>query len=284
MLDFGIVDTHVHLWDTNKFSYPWLRDVPALDRPFLLADYHQACKPLQIDALVFIQCEVDVSQALDEAKWIMDLAQNDHRIKAIIPWAPLEKGENCRSCLEKLVQSPLVKGVRRIIQFESDLAFCLNPDFIKCVQILADYDLSFDICINHAQMKNTIEMVRQCSQVTFILDHIAKPDIKHQILEPWSSDLKTMAEFPNVFCKISGLVTEADHQTWTRENLKPYIDQVISCFGFDRILFGGDWPVATQACKYNEWFHALEWALQDRSREKVKKLFHDNAVKVYKLL
>ena len=147
MIDFGIVDTHVHLWDTNKLSYSWLRDVPVINRPFLLPEYNRACEPLQVEAMVFIQCEVDVCHALDEAKWIMDLARGEQRIKAIIPRAPLEKGDHSRAYLEELVQSPLVKGIRRIIQFESDSEFCLKPDFVKGVQILAEYNLSFDICI-----------------------------------------------------------------------------------------------------------------------------------------
>jgi L-fuconolactonase len=249
----------------------------------LLPEYNKACTPLQIEAIVFMQCEVDISQALDEAGWVMELSRNDPRIKAIIPWAPMENGSQSRPYLEKLIKSPLVKGVRRIIQFESDIEFCLRPDFIKGIQMLADYNLSFDICIHHPQMKNTIEMVNKCPDVTFILDHIGKPDIKNQTIEPWNTDLKTLARFPNVFCKISGLVTEANHQKWTKENLKPYIDHVISCFSFDRIIYGGDWPVVTQAAKYTEWVDALEWALSGCSKEQIKKLFNDNALCIYKL-
>ena len=193
------------------------------------------------------------------------------------------KGEDSRTFLEELKQYPLIKGVRRIIQFEDDLEFCLQPDFVKGVQILADYNLSFDICISHIQMANTIKLVDQCPDINFILDHIGKPDIKNQVLEPWVTELKTLSEFPNVGCKISGLITEADHEKWTKADLKPYIEHVINCFGFDRVLYGGDWLVVTLAGEYTQWIEALEWVLNSCSLDELKKLFHNNAIRVYKI-
>ena len=149
--------------------------------------------------------------------------------------------------------------------------------------MLPSYDISFDICISHVQMANTIKMVGQCPGVTFILDHIGKPDIKEHVLEPWCTELKTLAEFPNVYCKVSGMITEADHERSTREDLKPHIDHVIGCFGFDRVMYGGDWPVVTLAGEYTRWMEALEWALDGCSPGELRKLFHDNALKVYKI-
>lgn len=283
MLNFPIIDTHLHLWDPNNLMYPWLHDLPQLNRPHLLPEYDRACGSLQVDAMVFMQAEADFSQAMDEAKWVNSLARENSRIKAIIPWAPLEKGEGSRAFLEELKQYPLIKGVRRIIQYEANLEFCLQPEFIRGVQLLADYNFSFDICISHIQMANTIKMVSQCPDISFILDHIGKPDIKNHVLEPWSKELKTLSEFPNVCCKISGLITEADHEKWTREDLKPYIDHVIDCFGFDRVIYGGDWPVVTLAGEYTQWVEALEWALSGCSLDELRKLFHDNAIKIYKI-
>ncbi len=283
MPNFPIIDTHLHVWDVNNLIYPWLKDVPVLNRSYLLPEYNEACGSVEVEAMVFMQCEADFSQAMDEAKWVVGLAQDDPRIKAIIPWAPLEKGEGSRPFLEELKQYPRIKGIRRIIQFESDQEFCLQPDFVKGVQILADYDLSFDICISHGQMANTIKMVRQCPDIHFILDHIGKPDIKNQVFEPWKTELKTLSEFPNVCCKMSGLVVEADMEKWTKEDLKPYIDHVIQCFGFDRIAFGGDWPVVVQAAKWTRWVETLEWALSGCSLDELKKLFHDNAARIYNI-
>ena len=283
MPDCAIIDTHLHLWDTNKIEYPWLDDIPALNRPFLLQEYNRACGSIKVEAMVFMQCDANVSQSMKEAEWVMSLAQDDPRLKAIIPWAPLEKGEDSRPLLEELKSSPLVKGVRRLIQSEPDPEFCLQPGFVKGIQILADYDLSFDICISHAQMANTIKLVSQCPDVIFILDHIGKPDIKNQVLDPWTTELKTLSEFPNVYCKMSGLATEADHEKWTKEDLKPYIERVILCFGFDRVIYGSDWPVVTLAGKYQGWIEALEWAINGCSSDELRKLFHDNAIRIYKI-
>lgn len=282
-LTFPLVDTHLHVWDTNKLSYPWLNDIPLLNKPYLLEDYNAACGPVRVGRMVFLQCEADFSQFMQEAEWVDSLADQDGRLQGIVPWAPLEKGDAARADLEKLADNPRVKGVRRIIQFEPDLEFCLRPDFVRGVQALADYNLSFDICIDPRHMPNTIELVKQCPNVAFIVDHIAKPRIKDGELDPWREHMKTFAGLPNVWCKISGVINEADHQTWTKEKLKPYIDHVIACFGFERILFGGDWPVLFQVAEYPQWVETLLWAVQDCSDDELKKLFHDNAIAFYKL-
>ncbi len=283
MLQFPIIDTHVHLWDPSHLRYPWLDDNALLNKPYLLKDYKRACGPVSVEKMVFLQCECDFAQFRAEAAWVTSLAQQDSRVQGIVPWAPLEHGEAARADLEKFAENSLIKGVRRIIQFEPDQEFCLRPDFVKGVQALADYNLSFDICISHGQLANTIKLVAQCPNVVFILDHIGKPDIKHQLFEPWRQAIQTLADFPNVWCKVSGLVTEADYQQWTREDLKPYIDHVIDSFGFERVMYGGDWPVAYQATEYPRWVETLEWAVSDCSDAELHKLFHDNAILFYKL-
>lgn len=284
MLPFPIIDTHLHLWDPGYLRYPWLDNIPLLNQPYLLADYNRACGPVQVEKMVFLQCEVDFAQFREEAAWITSLAQQDPRIAGMVPWAPLEKGDAAQADVEQLLAAnPLIKGVRRIIQFEQDPEFCLQPGFVRGVQLLAAYNLSFDICISHHQLANTIKFVAQCPNVQFILDHIGKPDIKAQLFDPWRAEIKLLAGFPNVWCKISGLVTEADHQRWTRADLKPYIDHVISCFGFDRVLYGGDWPVAYQATEYPRWVETLTWAVQGCSEQEVRQLFYENAVKFYRL-
>lgn len=283
MIDFPLVDTHVHLWDPKFLRYPWLDGNALLNKPHLLENYRAACGPVQVEKMVFLQCECDFAQFMDEANWVTQLAQVDPRIRGIVPWAPLEKGDAARSDLEQLAANPLIKGIRRIIQFEPDPAFCLRPDFVRGVQALPDYGLSFDICISHGQMANTIELVRQCPHVQFILDHIGKPNIKDQLMEPWKQELRTLAQFPNVWCKMSGLVTEADFQRWRKEDLKPYIDHVLECFGFGRVMYGGDWPVAYQATEYPRWVETLQWAVSGCSQSEARGLFHDNAVAFYRL-
>ena len=283
MPDFPIIDTHLHVWDTRKLRYPWLDEIPLLNKPYLLADYNRATGPVQLEKMVFFKCEVEPSQFMAEAAWVSELAAQDPRIQGIVPWSPLELGDGARPHLEQLAQNPLIKGVRRIIQFEPDLQFCLHPNFIRGVQACADYGFSFDICIDPRHLANTIRMVEQCPNVSFILDHIAKPNIKQHIIQPWQEQLRELAALPNVWCKMSGLVTEADHQHWTPDDLKPYIDHVLDCFGFARTLYGGDWPVSYQATEYPRWVAALEEAVQGCTAEELRQLFRDNAIAFYRL-
>ena len=283
MPDFPLVDTHLHVWDPGLLRYPWLDDIPFLNKPYLLEDFDRACGAVAVERMVFLQAEVDRAQFQQEADWVDSLADQDSRLQGIVAWAPLENGDAARPALERLAANPRVKGIRRIIQAEPDIGFCLRPDFVTGVRLLPEFGLSFDICIVHYQLANTIKMVAQCPDVKFILDHIGKPAIRNGLLDPWRAEIRTLARFPNVCCKLSGLVTEADHQHWTREQLRPYIHHVIECFGFDRVMYGGDWPVAAQAADYPRWVDTLEWALAGCTDEELKKLFHDNALAFYRL-
>ncbi len=283
MLDFPIIDTHVHFWDPGRFSYPWLANFPRLQKTFLLDDFDAARGPVDVEKIVFVEAACDPSQCAGETDWITSLAERDPRLDAIVAGVPLEKGDAVRPELERLSENRLVKGVRRIIEDEPDPGFCLRPDFIRGVQAVGDFELSFDVCIAHVQMDNTIELLRQCPGVRFVLDHIGKPDIKGRTFDPWKAQLKTLAAMPNVWCKISGLATEADHEHWTREDLEPYIDHVLQCFGFDRVMYGGDWPVAALVTGYPRWVETLARAVQGCSDAELRKLFRDNAIAFYRL-
>lgn len=278
-----IIDTHLHVWDPALLRYRWLDGIPKLNRPHLLAEYDRACGPVRVEKMVFVQCECEFARYKEEADWVAALARQDPRIQGIVPWAPLENGDAARLDLEALARDPLVKGIRRIIQFEPDPEFCLRPDFLRGVRLLARFDMHFEICITHVQMENAIRMVRECPGTRFILDHVGKPDIKNRVMEPWATHLRTLAAIPGVWCKMSGLVSEADHDRWTREDLQPYVDHVIDCFGFDRVMYGGDWPVASLATDYPRWVETLQWAVQGCSGVELRKLFHDNAVAFYRL-
>lgn len=283
MPEYPIVDAHLHLWDPARFRMSWLDGNELLDKPYGLAEYRQHTEGLPIEAMVYLQVEVKPAYALLEAEWVVERAREEPRIQALVAWAPLEDGEPARTFLEALVRiSPLVKGVRRLIQSES-IDFCIQPGFVRGVQLLADYGLSFDLCIYHPQLANTIRLVEQCPQVSFILDHIGKPAIKERLLDPWREEITRLAGFPNVLCKVSGMVTEADHQRWTAEDLRPYLDHVLAAFGEDRVVFGGDWPVAYQAAPYRRWVETLAELTADLSPAAKRKLWAENARRFYRL-
>lgn len=283
MLNFPIVDTHVHVWNPQTIRYLWLNDNPFLNKPFLMADFDHACEPIAVDKLVFIQCEADFSQFIEEVEWVDSLANADNRLQAIVAWSPLENGDVVRPTLDKLALNPRVKGIRRLIASEADPEFCIHPKFVQGVQALADYGLSFDITLAHQHRSNISKLVAQCPDVHFVLDHIGNPDIKNDQLDPWRAEIKTLSGYPNVWCKISSLPTLADHQHWTENQLKPYIDHVLDCFGFDRVMYGGDWPVASQAIDYPRWVDVLFRAVEGCSNSELRKLFYDNAITFYRL-
>jgi L-fuconolactonase len=283
MAQSAIIDTHLHIWEPDQIHYPWLEDVPSLNRSFTLEDYDEASDGLNIESMVFVQCEANFAQFRDEAVWVAEEAKRNARIKGMVAWAPLEKGDAVREDLEALQEHSILRGIRRIIQFEPDLDFCLRPDFVRGVQLLSEYDLSFDICIDHRHLPNTIKFVRRCPEVRFILNHFGKPDIRNGAFGSWRTHLSELASFPNVHCKVSGLTTEAHHDRWTKEELKPYIDYAVEVFGFERLIYGGDWPVCTQATTLPRWVATLDWALSGISADEQERLYRTNAKAFYRI-
>lgn len=283
-IDIPIIDTHMHIWDPARVSYSWLGDVPKINRPHLPEKYRQTTAGLNIEKMIFIQCEADFAEYRQEVDWVMEQVDDEPRISGLAPWAPLEKGDDAREELAALAENGLVRGIRRIIQFEEDDSFCLQPDFVRGVQLLSDFDMHFEICIKgDQQFMNTLKLVDQCPDVRFILNHIGKPFIKEKIVEPWCTYMKDLASMPHTWCKMSGLMNEADWETWTPDDLRPYIDRVLEAFGFDRVMFGGDWPVCTLAGDYHGWINTLWDAVGGCSAEESHKLFYANAASFYRV-
>ncbi len=284
MPEIPIVDAHVHLWDPERQRIPWLDGDPLLERPFGLTDYWAQTAGLDIAAFVYVQVEVAPAYGLTEARMVAALAAEEPRLQAIVAYAPLEDGRRVRGYLDDLVGlSPLIRGVRRITQGEADPAFCLRPAFIEGVRQLADYDLSCDLCLYHTQLGPTVELVRQCPEVRFMLDHIAKPGIRISEIERWRAELSALADLPNVWCKISGVVTEADHASWSVEQIKPYITHALAVFGEDRVAFGSDWPVLLKAADYRRWVATLDTLTVGLSRTAQAKLWAENARRFYRI-
>jgi L-fuconolactonase len=284
MPDFPIVDSHVHLWDPTSIRMPWLDGNAKLNRPFGPSDYRQHTAGIDVGAIVYLEVDVPPHYPLLEARWALERAAEERRIRGIVAHAPVEYGERVRIYLDALEElGPLIKGVRRLIQGEPDLQFATHPDFVRGVQILAEYAFSFDICVHHPQLPAAVELVRQCPDTAFVLDHVGKPNVREHVLDPWRQHIIELASLPNVSCKISGVVTEADWENWTTEDLVPYVHHVIESFGEDRIMFGGDWPVALNASEYPRWVATLDELTNDLSAEAKRKLWAENARRFYRL-
>jgi L-fuconolactonase len=278
-----IVDSHVHLWSPAEIRLAWLDGLPTLNRAFLPEDFAQASASAKVMKMIFVECGVEPAQTMAEVDWVSALAKTESRLRGIIAQAPLEKGKAVREHLEQLAGRPLVKGVRRILQGERDADFCLRPEFVAGVKLLAEFDFTFDLCIHHEQLIAVTELVRRVPNVTFVLDHFGKPPVKDAQIISWARQLKTLASLPNVNCKISGLTTEADWEHWQVTDLKPYFDVALGVFGPDRILFGGDWPVCNLATDYNRWIETVLQLSDSLTAADRKKLFQTNAERIYRI-
>ena len=276
-----LVDSHVHFWQPDKLHYAWLADLSLLNRPFGPADLAAEADGLPLEGIVFVQADCAAEDSMREVEWVSALAAADPRVQGIVAFAPLEQSR-VSHYLGDLRANPLVKGVRRLIQSER-VDFAAQPEFVRGVRLLAEYGLSFDICIRHEQLPAVIALAGECPEVRFVLDHAGKPRIRDHLIEPWATNIRRLAEFPNVACKLSGLVTEADVATWTPTDLQPYIDIVLEAFGPERVMFGGDWPVVKLAAEYSRWAAAAEVALSGLTDTELDKLFYTNACRFYHL-
>lgn len=284
MPNVPLVDAHLHLWDPAWFRMSWLDGNETLDRPYGLADYAEATAGIDVAAMVYLQVEVEPAYGLLEARWAEERAAEDPRLQGIVAWAPLEHADRARGFLDELVATtPHLKGIRRLIQSEPDPEFCIRPDFVRGVQMLPGYGLSFDLCIYARQLPATIELVRRCPDVSFMLDHIGKPDIRAGAYEPWATRMAELAAFPHVSCKISGVATEADPESWTTDDIAPYVLRAIEVFGEDRIAFGGDWPVLRLAGTWRRWVDALDEITAGMGDAARAKLWSGNARRFYRL-
>lgn len=277
-----IVDTHQHLWDLDLFGFEWCKGRPGLDRSFRIADYLEASAGLGISKSVFVEADVDQPFMLDEANYALELASRaDNPIAGVV--AAVRPGaEGFRQHVEELAANPRLKGVRRILHTEPDETGTF-PAFIADVASLAEYNLSFDLCVLARQLPVAIHLVKACPQVDFILDHCANPLVREEAFEPWGARILEISSFPNVVCKISGFFANIDPANWRPEDLQPYIEHVISCFGWDRVMFGSDWPVCNLGGTMRLWVETLERLTAERSESERARLFASNAERIYKL-
>lgn len=278
-----IVDAHHHLWDTRRFRYPLFDRIPALDRPFPVDDFDQVAAAVGVDASVCVEAASAGADGMAELRWLRDQADRSSRVKAIVAWAPVEQPE-LPDYLARIagMDDPRIVGVRRSFEFDPD-DFPSRPQVVAGVRRLAGWGLSFDLVLFHRSLKAAIELVTRCPEVSFILDHLGKPPIRERRLEPWSTQIAEIAAQPNVVCKVSGMTTEAEHASWTVDDLAPYFERAVECFGWDRLLFGSDWPVCNLTSGYESWLRVIDQLLAGVSSADRAKFFMSNAVRVFRL-
>lgn len=273
------IDAHHHLWRYTPAEYGWIdEEMEALRRDFLPKDLIEAMVTAGIDGTVAVQAR----QTLDETRWLLDLADDCEAIRGVVGWAPIA-GEEFPGCMEEFDGREKLKGLRHVIQGEKDEHYILREDFNSGIRTMAGSGLVYEILIYERHLADTIYFVDEHPDQPFVLDHVAKPLIAGGVLEPWASRMMELGERENVWCKLSGMVTEANWKAWTPETLKPYLDVAVEAFGPERLMAGSDWPVCLVASGYAQWFEVLRTYFAGFSEAERAAVFGGTAIAVYGL-
>jgi len=291
MPNFPIIDAHLHVWDQTRLKYSAFEGNPLFNHPYHVEDYRRDCGNLDIEAMVFLECYADFweggGQYIQEIAFVEDEAKRDPRIKAIVPMAPLEWGRGVEPILAEMRHGhPTVKGIRRIVEFDTDpRKLTLSDSFVEGVKLLEKFGMHFEINVNHTQMDIVREFVPRVPNVPLILDHCGKAGIKEGAIDQYRDDVKELSKHQNLAIKLSDLPVEADFDKWTEADLRPYIEATLDTFGPDRTIYAGDYPILLQATTMTEWVDVLDRAFADLglSETETRKIYRDNANSFYRL-
>jgi len=273
------VDAHQHFWVYNQKEYKWIDEsMVKLRRKFLPSHLNRELKRNDIDFCLTVQAR----QTLQETKWLLELAQNNSFIKGIVGWVDL-KSSSVEQDLEKFATYKKFKGVRHFLQDEDDDRYMLQPDFKKGLSQLKKFDLTYDILIYPRHIKYACTLVYEFPHQKFIVDHLAKPLIKEGKIELWKKDIRKLAKADNVFCKLSGMVTEANWNSWKQDDFIPYMEIILEAFCPNRLLFGSNWPVCTVAAKYEQVLGIVTNFINSLSQAEQAHIMGQNAIDFYNL-
>ena len=270
------LDSHQHFWSYDAAQYPWIPKGSPLHRDWLPDDLAPLLAGSGFDGCIAVQAR----QTLAESRWLLSLADRSRIVRGVVGWVDL-RSETVSDQLAELARHPKFRGVRHVVQEEPDVNFMLGAEFQRGIAALHQFGLTYDILIFPKQLPAAIELVRKFPVQHFVLDHIAKPDIKAGAMSPWREQIRELAKATNVFCKVSGMVTEADHAHWKATDFTPYLDVVFEAFGEDRVMFASDWPVCLLAGEYAGVFALVSEYAKQFSVAAREKLFGGNAARFY---
>ncbi|WP_339242254.1 amidohydrolase family protein [Paenibacillus sp. FSL R5-0517] len=273
------LDAHQHFWEYNIAEYGWIgEEMKAIRQSFLPHDLEPILTQSGMDGCIAVQAR----QSLTETEWLLQLADQYEFIKGVVGWVDL-CSDDVRNQLELLASNPVLKGVRHVIQDEPDLQYVLREDFQRGISLLKEYDLAYDLLVSKEQLPYAVDLVKAFPEQRFVLDHLAKPDIKSGILSPWREALESLAAQPNTYCKLSGIVTEADWASWTPSDFTSYLNIAIEAFGAERLMFGSDWPVSNLAASYSEVYGLIKTHTQSLSESEQQMILGGTCAAFYQI-
>jgi L-fuconolactonase len=274
-----IIDSHQHFWKYNSETHAWIDDSMAnIRKNFLPRELETVYQVNGIDACIAVQAD----QTLEETNFLLDLAYKNSFIKGVVGWVDL-RALDIEEQLHYLRKHDLLKGFRHIVQGETDPEFMLRPAFLNGISKLEQFNFTYDILIFASQLDMTLKFVEKFPNQKFVIDHIAKPNIKEGKYEDWADNMNALSKFKNVRCKLSGIITEADYKSWTQEQVHPYIETALNTFGTDRCMFGSDWPVCLVAGTYGRVKKLITDAIAHLDASKQADIMGNNAAEFYNL-
>lgn len=273
------IDSHQHFWRYHPVRDAWITDdMAVIQRDFLPADLKPLMDANEVSGCVAVQA--DQSEA--ETMFLLELANQHPFIRGVVGWVDLQ-ATDVRDRLAHFSHYPKLKGFRHIVQGEEDPRFLLRPEFLAGIEALAAYGFTYDILVKPHQLDATAEFIALFPDQPFVIDHLAKPYIKTGVQQPWAAQLETIAQYGNVYCKLSGMVTEADWAAWKPEDFVFYTQHILDVFGPERIMFGSDWPVCNVAAKYNGVVELVEQVIGHLPPHEQELIWHKNAMDFYRL-
>lgn len=276
-----VIDSHVHLWDPAALDYAWLADLPGLNKPFLPPDLPHT--PATTRAAVFVQADCRADQALKEVDWVARLSAGWPQLAGIVAFAPISHGDKVAGDLDQLLQRPLVRGIRELLQ-DKDPSFILDPATLAGARQVAAAGLAFDACIRFPQLPALAEFADRVPELVIVLDHMAKPPVASGELAGWSNGLRSLAQRPNVVVKISGAGAEADPDRPLGPQALPFITETLQLFGAERSMIGSDWPVSlTTPAAYQEWIDTVDAAMRGATARERDSVAQGTATRIYRL-
>lgn len=274
-----VIDAHHHFWNYSAEEYGWISDeMKVLRRDFGPDDLRKETAAAGVEGVVSVQAR----QILEETRWLLELAAANDFIRGVVGWVPLVSPDVAGD-LERLAASPKLKAVRHVLQDEPDADYALRDDFSRGIGELKRFNLRYDILIFERHLPQAIKLVDGHPEQVFVLDHLAKPRIKNGVISPWRENMKELARRGNVFCKVSGMATEADWNQWTPAQLRPYFEAALDAFGPRRLMFGSDWPVCLLASDYARWMKTVRDFAAELTPAQQARLFGGTATEVYGL-
>jgi L-fuconolactonase len=275
-----VVDAHQHFWDPGRFHYFWMTGeaLHALKRSFLPEHLRPLLSQAGVERTVIVQA---ISSA-DEAQWLLELASANQFVAGVVTWADL-RSEGLAKELDKLQTHPKFKGVRHQMEVEPDDAWMVRDDVLRGLAELERREIPYDLLVHTRHLKYISQLRERCPRLKLVVDHIAKPRIAEREFDEWALEIERVSRLPDIWCKLSGMLTEAKWDAWTTDDLRPYVQHVVHQFGFDRVMFGSDWPVCTLAGTYQQAVESLQQALGPLPEPEARKLWGENAGEFYRL-